>query len=169
MWRNRFHAGGANDRATLSRKDIFRGYLMVFIQKRTPLERIRAKVLMEDHGYSTPCWIWQGCILHDGYGVVGVNWRQERVHRVAFSEAIGPIPEGYVIDHLCRVRSCTNPLHLEATTNRENILRGNGASAHHAKKTHCPKGHPYVGENLIIELNKGRKIRRCRKCRRKQT
>jgi len=140
---------------------------MAFVQKWTPLERIRAKIILEDRGYTTPCWMWQGCILHDGYGVIGVNRRQERVHRISYSEARGPIPSGQVIDHLCRTRACANPEHLEAVTNRENILRGTSPSARHARKTHCPRGHPYSGENLMTEIKNGRPSRRCRECKRR--
>lgn len=74
----------------------------------------------------------------------------------------GPIPEGLVIDHLCRNRGCVNPDHLEAVTQRENILRGEGLAAANARKTHCPKGHPYSGENLYVVPSSGR--RQCRIC-----
>ena len=64
-------------------------------------------------------------------------------HRLSYEIYKGPIPEGFTIDHLCRVRNCVNPEHLEAVCQRTNVLRGEGASARNAAKTHCPKGHPY--------------------------
>jgi hypothetical protein len=62
-------------------------------------------------------------------------------HRAAYEEAYGPIPDGLVIDHLCRVRWCCNPEHLEAVTNRENILRGESPPARNARKERCDRGH----------------------------
>ncbi len=67
------------------------------------------------------------------------------------------IPEGMQLDHLCRVRCCINPDHLEVVTQRENILRGNGTAAVHAKKTHCPQGHEYSYRD-----KRGRRV--CRIC-----
>ena len=55
-------------------------------------------------------------------------------HRWAWEQAKGPIPKGLVVDHLCRVRWCCNPDHMELVTNRENILRGISPSADHARK-----------------------------------
>lgn len=86
-------------------------------------------------------------------------------HRVVYEELVGPIPDGLMLDHLCRVRHCVNPEHLEPVTNRENVLRGEGHSAKAARATHCLKGHPYAGENLRI-LSNG--WRRCRACHRER-
>jgi HNH endonuclease len=80
----------------------------------------------------------------DGYWQMTVAGKQVYCHRQAWIDANGPIPESLVIDHLCRVRWCRNPAHLEPVTNRVNILRGNGASARNARKTTCPQGHPYA-------------------------
>lgn len=57
----------------------------------------------------------------------------------------GPIPSGMVVDHLCRVRSCVNPDHMEVVSRGENVLRGVGISARNKSKDRCPKGHPYNG------------------------
>ena len=94
-----------------------------------------------------------GCVLwtkatRDGYGRIGVTVaanqrRTVLVHRAAYELARGPIPEGLQIDHLCRVRACINPSHMEPVTQRTNILRGEAISAKNAKKTTCPRGHPY--------------------------
>ena len=89
------------------------------------------------------------------------------VHRVAYEAAVGPIPEGLQLDHLCRNTLCTNPAHLEPVTCRENLLRGNTLQAANAAKTHCPYGHPYAGENLRVRrLKSGGLGRSCRECAR---
>ena len=69
------------------------------------------------------CWEWRAFIRPNGYGQFNKN---EYAHRVSYEEFVGPIPEGLVIDHLCRNRSCINPEHLEPVTQHENLLRGNG-------------------------------------------
>lgn len=86
---------------------------------------------------SKSCWLWLGSREVHGYGV----WRTFRAHRVAFTLAKGPIPDGLVIDHLCRTRLCVNPAHMEAVTSEENVARGIGASALNARKSHCINGH----------------------------
>lgn len=87
------------------------------------------------------CWLWQGWKDRDGYGQCQVaNTRlKQRVHRYSYELFIGKIPDGLVIDHLCRVRHCLNPWHLEAVTVRENVLRGNTIPALHLAKHCCPK------------------------------
>lgn len=85
-------------------------------------------------------------------------------HRFAYELAHGSIPEGMTIDHKCRVRHCVRPSHLEPVTGKVNILRGESPSAKNARKTHCIRGHPLFGDNLIIRSdNDGR---RCRTCQR---
>lgn len=83
-------------------------------------------------------------------------------HRIVYEALIGQIPSGMVLDHLCRVRNCVNPQHLEPVTNRANILRGNTPSAENARKTHCQNGHLLAGDNL--GFNKSRRL--CRTCNR---
>lgn len=96
------------------------------------------------------CWTWTGSIAGNGYGGIRVAGVWTRAHRVAYEMFVGPIPPGLVIDHLCRNRRCVRPDHLEPVTFRENILRGSAPSAVHARKTECPRGHPYAGDNLRV-------------------
>jgi hypothetical protein len=80
---------------------------------------------------------------------------------VAYELAIGPIPEGLTIDHLCRNRGCVNPAHLEAVTNRTNLLRGDGIAALNARKTHCKRGHEFTPENTYVWREGTRACRAC--------
>src|ERR1035437_4154190 len=76
-------------------------------------------------GFDTPCWIWQGALVEvDGYGVFGSNKEgPDYVHRRIWEREVGPIPEGLEIDHLCCVKQCMNPRHLEPVTHLENVRR----------------------------------------------
>src|SRR6266568_5486930 len=94
---------------------------------------------------SGACWLWTAHVGEDGYGTFSLDGHHQRAHRIAWVLLRGPIPEGLQIDHLCRVRACVNPDHLEPVTQRENILRGEGISALCARRTHCPQGHEYTG------------------------
>lgn len=126
-------------------------------------ERWRAKADPSAVG----CWRWMGSFMHDsGYAQLHVKLRDGRwsvtvAHRVAYEIYRGPIPDGLVLDHLCRNRWCVNPQHLEAVSDRTNILRGTGFSARHARKTHCPQGHEYDLLNTYVDK---RGLRHCRAC-----
>ena len=78
-----------------------------------------------DRGYDTPCWIWLwGMDSHTGYGQYYGGGRSTHAHRWMYEKMVGPIPAGLHIDHLCRVRECCNPAHMEPVTNGENQRRG---------------------------------------------
>lgn len=106
-------------------------------------------------------WLWQGSLATAGYGRIRINRKPVLAHRAVYTEWVGPIPEGLTIDHLCRVRACVRPDHLEAVPMRTNILRGEGATAKHARQTHCKRGHPLVGEHVYLSPNGHRRCRTC--------
>ena len=108
------------------------------------------------------CWIWTGPSLPSGYGTLSVKRKSRYVHRFTYEAIVGPIPNGLEIDHLCRVRCCANPSHLEPVTHKVNTLRGQAPSAINARLTHCPAGHPYDDENTYKD---GLKYRHCKICR----
>lgn len=70
------------------------------------------------------CWLWNGRTTPSGYGNFRVGGRQVPAHRWAYENFVGPIPSGLQIDHLCRVRNCVNPAHMEPVTSAENTRRG---------------------------------------------
>ena len=91
------------------------------------------------------CWLWTGRPNSEGYGRMQIDGRRQYSHRMAYAHWVGPIPEGLEIDHLCRVRSCVNPKHMEPVSRRTNILRGEGPTALHSRQTHCRRGHQLDG------------------------
>lgn len=120
------------------------------------------------HVNQTPgeCHEWLGRIDKYGYGQFlpagGRRANQMGAHRWSYEHFVGPIPDGFQIDHLCRNRKCVNPEHLEAVTPRENVLRSLNPPAMNAKKTHCLHGHPFDAENTVRSGNR----RICKTCRR---
>lgn len=104
------------------------------------------------------CWRWTG-YLNAGTGYA--RYGSKNVHRVVYVLARGPVPRGLVIDHLCRNRWCINPDHMEAVTNWENTLRGEGPIAMNARRTHCAQGHPFDEKNTWTNSIGHRKCRQC--------
>lgn len=100
----------------------------------------------------TGCWNWTGRKTHDGYGRTehqGATY----VHRISYELFVGPIPQGYEVDHLCRNTSCCNPAHLEPVTKAENLAR-------RVRLKTCRREHDET--SMYVDI-RGR--RRCRECR----
>lgn len=109
------------------------------------------------------CWDWTaGLFAGSGYGMFWLDGRSRLAHRVSYEHYVGPIPDGLVIDHLCRNRKCVNPRHLEPVENGENIRRGISPSAENLRRERCVRDHPLEGDNLIINPNGRRSCRECR-------
>lgn len=127
------------------------------------LERLLSKVSVPVSG---GCWLWEGGKTSEGYGSMWYGERRRSAHRTAYELSKGEIPKGLDLDHLCRVRHCVNPQHLEAVNRRENCRRGD-CGKHNKVKTHCKNGHPYSGDNIIVRKRRtgGRD---CRECNREQ-
>jgi len=122
---------------------------------KTLLDALENKFTVDDG-----CWLWHASMDHGGYGRIRRDRRNLLAHRVVYELLVGPIPEGKHLDHLCRVRNCVRPDHLEAVDNRTNILRGEGVTALNARKTHCKRGHEFNDSNTYV-IPSGRACRRC--------
>ncbi len=120
-------------------------------------ERFWAKV---DRRGEDDCWPWMAARNSTGYGQFWDGARQWPAHRWIYVLLHGDIGS-LAIDHLCRTHECVNPRHLEAVTDRENILRGKGLAAQNAQRTTCTRGHQFSPENTRLE---GRR-RICRECK----
>lgn len=127
------------------------------------LTRDNSRIVSAPPRPTTPCWEWTGNQNRNGYGRVRAGGRREMAHRAVYELFRGPIPEGLQADHTCRNRACCNPQHIEIVDGLTNNLRGAGPAAQNARKTACPKGHPYDTGNTYVDP-KG--TRHCRKCRR---
>lgn len=136
---------------------------------------------MRDHSSSLPerlwarvdktdtCWNWTGSTTRQGYGHIAGKWDVETgssptlfTHRVAYELMVGPIPDGLVIDHLCKNTRCCNPAHLEPVTLAENTRRGLHKNT---KKMLCPRGHAY--DRIVTRIGPDgveRKERHCSLC-----
>lgn len=125
-------------------------------------DRLLCKIAVDPSG----CWLWTASVDLHGYGRINAHGRTRVAHRTLYEELRGPVPEGLTLDHLCRVRRCVNPDHLEPVTHAENVRRGE-AGAHNKRKTHCKHGHEFTTETTRIRLvDGGRECLVCEKARR---
>lgn len=110
------------------------------------------------------CWVWILRIDRNGYGRIKYGGRNMRVHRVWWMRNVGLIPDGMVIDHMCRERACVNPSHLRLVTGRQNTLENSfGVCARNKAKPRCPRcGGDY--KRFLSRAN--RWGRRCLSCER---
>ncbi len=107
------------------------------------------------------CWLWTAKVARNGYGVFKVNGKSVSAHRWAYESLRTEIPVGLDIDHLCRVRDCVDPWHMEPVTRAVNVLRASMLI------THCPRGHDYTADNVILKRHRnGSMTRNCRQCHR---
>lgn len=121
-------------------------------------ERLWARIDKDAPG---GCWLWRGALTSDGYGAIWKDGGTARVHRVTYELLAGQIPEGKHLDHLCRVRSCCNPDHLESVTPYENWRRGENFAAVMLREDECGRGHAMTEDNTY-RFGDGQ--RRCRAC-----
>lgn len=132
------------------------------------MHRLAARTVESDSG----CWIWTGQLDESGYGKFKMRGRRSTgSHRASWLVYRGDIPEGLVVDHLCRNRACVNPWHMDLVTVRVNTRRGEMAGrVGHAKDTHCKNGHPFSGANLYVYRERSGYVRRvCIECRRRRS
>lgn len=115
------------------------------------------------------CWVWLGALSQGGYAQIHYNGKTSTAHRLIYEYYNGPVSRELQLDHLCRVRCCVNPRHLEVVTRLENVRRGEGGR-HNAIKTHCPYGHEYTSENTCLIPRCGGRylLRECRICKRRR-
>lgn len=132
-------------------------------------ERLAVRISVDVNG----CWLWTGNrsrsygYIYNGGG--RGNERRTMAHRAVYEAAVGPVPDGLELDHLCRVRLCVNPAHLEPVTRLENIRRGVGPAilgALNGSKTECKNGHPFDEANTRLRPTGGRTCRQCERDRR---
>jgi hypothetical protein len=128
------------------------------------LERWESKVEPEPN---TGCWLWVGHIQPNGYGTIRTgsllsdSRAMSYAHRVAYKLLVGPVPVGLQVDHLCRVRQCVNPAHLEPVSPAVNTGRGSSPSTRTAREGRCQRGHDLTAENIKVRSNGKRSCRRC--------
>lgn len=132
------------------------------------LARFEAKFMGEPN---SGCWLWMAYCNENGYGQFFYNGRQGLAHRASYELYVGPIPDGLTLDHLCRVRCCVNPQHLEPVAQSVNMERGEivlRRKLQNLTVTHCPQGHPYGGKNLSVGVNGERSCKTCKRDRKRQ-
>jgi hypothetical protein len=125
------------------------------------LARFEAKYIPEPN---SGCWVWTGALSTGGYGMFRKDGKTYQAHRLSYELYKDRISTRLEIDHLCRVRCCVNPDHLEPVTKKVNAERGISGMLSRQRqlaKTHCPQGHLYDIKNTYIRPNGGRGCKQC--------
>lgn len=130
------------------------------------LPHVRRRVTVKDMGWRTPCWIFTGPLRPDGYARVSIKDRMTYLHVYTYTALVGPKPSGD-LDHLCRVRHCGNPEHLDPVTRAVNSRRGD-TGKNMSDRTHCPFDHAYTPENTKIRPDGSRYCRACGRRRQRE-
>lgn len=129
----------------------------------TPVDRFVSFVAFDDSG----CWIWTGKHDRNGYGRFRLDGKWQLAHRVSLALFVEAIPDGMEGDHLCEVKDCVHPDHLEVVTSGTNMRRQQRIGGR-AAQTHCLRGHEFTEANTIRDpRNNGRKCRACRNAARR--
>lgn len=123
--------------------------------RRSALERFWDKVDL-----TGDCWLWTAVVNDRGYGQFWFEGKMVKPHRWIYEKMVASIPEGLVIDHLCRTRNCVRPDHLEAVSQLVNVRRGD-AGVNSRSVIACPKGHAYDEANTYLYRGTHRECRAC--------
>lgn len=123
----------------VSRRESIRCRPCADLHRRNAIERFWQYTIQTDD-----CWLWQGPIMNRGYGCFYVDGKSTLAHRFSYRSFNGSIPTDMTVDHICHVRICVNPNHLQLLTLSENSIDG---ARRVPLKTHCPKGHSYNETN----------------------
>ena len=105
--------------------------------------------------FGPDCWLWMGATQSRGYGSLSIDGRAWLAHRAVYTLLVDEIPDGLTLDHLCLVKRCVNPSHLEPVSASENKRRQTQSI------THCLRGHELSGANLRVNANGHRSCRTC--------
>lgn len=111
------------------------------------------------------CWLWTGVLNRNGYGRFSVGGHRRVAHRWLYQSLNGSLPEGIQLDHVCRVRRCVNPAHLDPVTPQVNNQRA-ARTGRRSTATRCVNGHAFDLANTYLHTRKtdGYTRRGCRAC-----
>ncbi len=132
------------------------------------IERIKTKILIEPY---SGCWLWTAGTRTWGYAQTSLKNKTYSAHKVLYEDKFGKVPDGLELDHLCKVKCCVNPSHLEAVTHTENVRRGRALEAirrERLSRTHCKWGHEFTTENTLSKTNGARGCRICTNIRQRE-
>lgn len=128
--------------------------------------------ILDDVDAEGLCWLYTACVDSSGYGRITVDGQGKLAHRLVYEELVGELPEEddeenrLTLDHLCRVRNCVNPDHLEVVTMRENTLRGMSPGAKAARTNRCKRDHDLLEHGYERPDGRGRDCLACLRHRR---